>query len=78
MSVVGCGTAGDRLSVSHALHPAAATMLDLTTDPVLGLTVNFTVYRPRTIFGSRRGWFDVVELSYSRTSSISGLGRPRC
>ena len=51
-------------------------MLYLTIDFVLGVTVYFTVYRLRTILGSRRGWFDIVELSHSRFSCISELGRP--
>ena len=41
-------------------------------------TVYLTVYRLRIISGSRRGWFDVVELSLSCTSHVSGLGRPSC
>ena len=41
-------------------------------------TVYLTVYRLRIISGSRRGWFDVVELSLSCTSSVSGFGRPSC
>ena len=52
--------------------------LYLTIDFVVGGTEYFTVYRLRTILGSRRGWFDVVELSLSCTSSVSGLGRPSC
>ena len=63
-------------SVSHALHPAGATMLYLTIDFVMGGTEYSTVYRLRTILGSRRGWFDVVELSHSRSSCIIALGRP--
>ena len=78
MSVVEPGRLGDRLSVSRAPHPMGVETLYLTIVFVGGGTDHFTVYRLRTISGSRRGWFDVVELSYSRTSSISGLGRPRC
>ena len=63
-------------SVSHALHSAGATMLYLTIDSVLGVTVYLTVYRLRIILGSRRGWFDIVELSLSRTSCIVVFGRP--
>ena len=62
--------------MSRALHPVDATMLYLTIDFVLGVTVNLTVYRLRTILGSRRGWFDIVELSLSCTSCIVVLGRP--
>ena len=54
----------------------AAKTLDLTIDSVAGGTVYFTVYRLRTILGSRRGWFDLVELSLSRTSCIVIPGRP--
>ena len=52
--------------------------LYLTIDFVVGGTEYFTVYRLRTILGSRRGWFDVVELSHSRSSCIVVLGRPSC
>ena len=54
----------------------AAQTLYLTIDFVMGGTVYLTVYRLRTISGSRRGWFDVVELSSSCTSFVSGFGRP--
>ena len=64
--------------MSRALHPVDATTLYLTIDFVLGVTVPLTVFRPRTILGSRRGWFDVVELSHSRSSCIVELGRPSC
>ena len=76
MSVVGPGRAGDCLSVSRALHPTGVTMLDFTIDFVMGGTEYSTVYRLRTILGSRRRWFDVVELSHSRSSCIAELGRP--
>ena len=56
----------------------AAKTLYLTIVFVMGGTVYLTVYRLRTISGSRRGWFDVVELSSSCTSSVSRLGRPSC
>ena len=78
MSVVESGRLGDRLSVGRALHPMGALTLYLTIDSFGGGTVYLTVYRLRTISGSRRGWFDVVELSLSCTSSVSGLGRPSC
>ena len=55
-----------------------AKTLYLTIDFVVGGTVYFTVYRLRTILGSRRGWFDIVELSLSRTSCIVLFGRPSC
>ena len=54
----------------------AAQTLYLTIDSVVGGTVYLTVYRLRTIWGSRRGWFDIVELSLSRTSCIVKPGRP--
>ena len=78
MSVVEPGRLGDRLSVSRALHPMGVMTLYFTTDFVMGGTEYFSVYRLRTILGSRRGWFDVVELSHSRYSCITALGRPSC
>ena len=76
MSVVEPGRLGDRLSVSRAPHPMGVETLYLTIDFVGGGTEYFTVYRLRTILGSRRRWFDVVELSHSRSSCIIALGRP--
>ena len=62
--------------MSRAPHPVDAETLYLTIDSVMGGTVYVTVYRLRTISGSRRGWFDIVELSLSRTSCIGKSGRP--
>ena len=76
MSVVESGRLGDRLSVDSAPHPMGAKTLYLTIGYFGDGTVYLTVYRLRTISGSRRGWFDVVELSLSCTSSVSELGRP--
>ena len=76
MSVVGGGTAGDRLSVSRALHPMGAMTLYLTIDFVLGVTVIITVYRLTTILGRRRGCFGIAEMSHSRSDCIPALGRP--
>ena len=76
MSVVGGGTAGGRLSVSRALHPMGVMTLYLTIDSVVGGTEYFTVYRLRTILRRRRGRFGIAEMSLSRSSCISALGRP--
>ena len=78
MSVVEPDRLGDRLSAGRAPAPMAVQTLYLTFDSVRDGTVYLTVYRLRIISGSRRGWFDVVELSLSCTSSVSGLGRPSC
>ena len=67
-----------RVAVSPAVHLVEATMLYLTIDFVRGVTVHLTMYRLRAILGSRRGWFDVVELSHSRSSCIVVFGRPSC
>ena len=76
MSVVESGRLGDRLSVGPARRPMSAMTLYLTIVYFRGGTVYLTVYRLRIILGSRRGWFDVVELSHSRSSCIPALGRP--
>ena len=55
-----------------------AMTLYLTIVSFMGGTVYLTVYRLRITSGSRRRWFDVVELSLSCTSSVSGFGRPSC
>ena len=59
-----------RVAVSPALHLAKATMLYLTILLVLSMTVNFTVYRHRTIQGRRRGRFGLAEMSHSAPTAF--------
>ena len=55
MSVVEPGRLGDRLSVGRVPHPMGVQTLYLTFTSFVGGTVYLTVYRLRTISGSRRG-----------------------
>ena len=55
MSVVEPDRLGDRLSVGRVPHPMGVQTLYLTIDSFGGGTEYFTVYRLRTISGSRRG-----------------------
>ena len=43
----------------------------------LGMTIYFTVYRPRTILRRRRGCFSLAETPPSRSSCFQALGRPQ-
>ena len=65
-----------RVAVSPALHLVKATMLYLTILFVLGMTVNFTVYRHRTIQGRRRGRFGLAEMSHSPPFASRHLAGP--
>ena len=53
-----------RVAVSPALHLVKATTLYLIILFVLSMTVNFTVYRRRTIQGRRKGCFGLAEMSH--------------
>ena len=65
-----------RVAVSPAVHLVKATMLYLTIVFFLGMTVNFTVYRHRTIQGRRRGRFGLAEMSHSPPFASSHLAGP--
>ena len=53
-----------------------ALELRFTIDLFLSVPTIFVVYRLRTISGSRRGCFDLVETSHSCSSHVPPLGRP--
>ena len=65
-----------RVAVSPALHLVKATRLYLTIVFFLGMTVNFTVYRHRTIQGRRRGRFGLAEMSHSPPFASRYLAGP--
>ena len=65
-----------RVAVSPALHKVKATMLSLIIVFFLGMTVNFTVYRHRTIQGRRRGRFGLAEMSHSPPFASRHLAGP--
>ena len=65
-----------RVAVSPAVHLVKATMLYLTIVFFLGMTVNFTVYRHRTIQGRRRGRFGLAEMSRSPPFASRYLAGP--
>ena len=67
-----------RVAVSPALHLVKATMLYLTILFVLGLTVDFAVYRPRTIQRETKGTFRPSRNVPLGSHCISALGRPLC